>query len=228
MDRGTERDATPGPGRGSGAGEHAADGAEAGAVAGRIPLAAVLMDRDGLVSHWSGGARRLFGAAEHEALGRPVSDLLPVSGALPEDTDRTLFGGFAAYDGLGPGPEPSPARHSYPAAGRARLMAEGPDRIDVLWWAYPLTGPGRERLLVLAADARATRHDRDEDPAHRVAPGFALRPDLPATKELARRLPGILPRARPAESARMVARILELGCPVLEFGRHERVAVTPG
>ncbi|MFG2312324.1 hypothetical protein ACGFS9_27200 [Streptomyces sp. NPDC048566] len=226
MDRGTGRRATPAAVRGSGPPERS----EPDGTAGRIPLAAVLMDRDGLVSHWSGGAGRLFGAASGEALGRPVSDLLPVSGALPEeDGDRTLFGGFAAYDGLGPGPQSPPAeRHSYPAAGRARLTAAGPGRVDVLWWAYPLTGPGRERLLVLAADANETRHDGDAALARRVAPGFDRRAEPPAAEELARRLPGILPGASGRGSDRIVAQILELGCPVLEYGRDDRVPVTPG
>ncbi|MFI6686684.1 hypothetical protein [Streptomyces sp. NPDC050485] len=34
------------------------------AVAGRIPLAVIVVDGDGLVSHWSSGARRLFGPAK--------------------------------------------------------------------------------------------------------------------------------------------------------------------
>ncbi|WP_329544663.1 SpoIIE family protein phosphatase [Streptomyces sp. NBC_01356] len=223
MDRGTEAGATPSRGAGNGAVEHAA--------AGRIPLAVVVVDRGGLVSHWSTGARRLFGASKEEAVGRPAVDLLPVSGALPEDDETAPYGAYAAYDGLGPDLESSlDGRLSYPAAGRARLTVTGRDRVDVLWWAYPLVGPGQERLLVLAADAGAMRHeDQDLDGAavERMAPGFALHTDFPGAEELARGLPEILPSMSVGEGARIVAQILELGYPVLEFSQNDRVPVTP-
>ncbi|MCX4978663.1 SpoIIE family protein phosphatase [Streptomyces sp. NBC_00620] len=223
MDRGTEAGATPSSGAGNGAVEHAA--------AGRIPLAVVVVDRGGLVSHWSTGARRLFGASKEDAVGRPAVDLLPVSGALPEDDETAPYGAYAAYDGLGPDLESSlDGRLSYPAAGRARLTVTGRDRVDVLWWAYPLVGPGQERLLVLAADAGAMRHeDQDLDGAavERMAPGFALHTDFPGAEELARGLPEILPSMSVGEGARIVAQILELGYPVLEFSQNDRVPVTP-
>ncbi|MEU9184285.1 SpoIIE family protein phosphatase [Streptomyces sp. NPDC048484] len=219
MDRGTERDAPPGRAAGNGV-----------AAAGRIPLAVVVVDRAGLVSHWSRGARRLFGTAREEAVGRPVVDLLPVSGALPEDDESAPYGGYAAYDGLGPDLESSlDGGLSYPAAGRARLTSADGDRIDVLWWAYPLVGPGRERLLVLAADAGALRHEDAGAGAavERIAPGFALHTDFPGSEELAGRLPEILPSMSVGESARIVAQVLELGYPILEFSQNDRVPVTP-
>lgn len=220
MDRGTEAGATPSRGAGNGAVEHAA--------AGRIPLAVVVVDRGGLVSHWSTGARRLFGASKEEAVGRPAVDLLPVSGALPEDDETVPYGAYAAYDGLGPDLESSlDGRLSYPAAGRARLTVTGRDRVDVLWWAYPLVGPGQERLLVLAADAGAMRHEDEEVAVERMAPGFALHTDFPGAEQLARRLPEILPSMSVGEGARIVAQILELGYPVLEFSQNDRVPVTP-
>ncbi|AXG58025.1 hypothetical protein SLCG_6870 [Streptomyces lincolnensis] len=201
------------------------------------------MDRDGLVSHWSTGARRLFGAAKEEAIGRAAVDLLPVSGALPEEDETTSYGRLASYDGLGPDLETSlDGRLSYPAAGRARLTVPGGEReaiplqgrrrVDVLWWAYPLVGPGRERLLVLAADAAGFGPDdpdsSNEDAAvERIAPGFALHTDFPGAEELAGRLPEILPSMSVGESARIVAQVLELGYPVLEFSQNDRVPVTP-
>ncbi|MEU5314897.1 SpoIIE family protein phosphatase [Streptomyces sp. NPDC021562] len=231
MDRGSERDAPAGLGAGDGA-------------VGRIPLAVVVVDRAGRVSHWSTGARRLFGAAREEAIGRAVLDLLPVSGALPEDDDEiTPYGAYAAYDGLGPDLESSlDGRLNFPAAGRARLTVptrsepatpapegRGSDRTDVLWWAYPLVGPGDERLLVLAADAeRLHRAEQEEGVAvERIAPGFALHTDFPGAEELARRLPEILPSMSVDESARIVAQVLELGYPILEFSQNDRVPVTP-
>lgn len=236
MDRGTDRDA---PSRGAGT------DAVAHTAAGRIPLAVIVVDRDGLVSHWSTGARRLFGAAKEEAIGRQAVDLLPVSGALPEE-DTAPYRAYAAYDGLGPDLESSlDGGLSYPAAGRARLTVPGrsemgvappagwgSDRVDVLWWAYPLVGPGRERMLVLAADAGGLRPDDAEEGAEsvafeRVGPGFALHTDFPGAEELARRLPEILPSMSVDEGARIVAQILELGYPVLEFSQNDRVPVTP-
>ncbi|MFF0016548.1 SpoIIE family protein phosphatase [Streptomyces sp. NPDC005374] len=225
MDHGTERGAPPSRGAGNGA-------ADAHAAAGRVPLAVVVVDRDGLVSHWSRGARRLFGVSREEAIGRTAVDLLPVSGALPDDEDTRSYGGFAAYDGLGPDLESSlDGGLSYPASGRARLTAPGDGRVDVLWWAYPLVGPGRERLLVLAADADGLHQDIGLDEGavavERIAPAFALHTDFPGADELARRLPEILPSMSVGEGARIVAQILELGYPVLEFSQNDRVPVTP-
>ncbi|NEC89844.1 SpoIIE family protein phosphatase [Streptomyces sp. SID12501] len=227
MDRGTDSGAPPGRGA-----EESASAEQA--AAGRIPLAVVVVDREGLVSHWSRGARRLFGASREEALGRPAVDLLPVSGAFPDidddADDSTPFGSFAAYDGLGPDLESSlDGRLSYPASGRARLTVPGrdADRVDVLWWAYPLVGPGHERLLVLAADTDVLRQADDEVPVERIAPGFALHTNFPGADELARRLPEILPSMSVGESARIVSQILELGYPVLEFSQNDLVPVTP-
>ncbi|MEV7325510.1 SpoIIE family protein phosphatase [Streptomyces sp. NPDC093970] len=217
MDHGGERDAPPGLGAGGGA-------------AGRIPLAVVVVGRDSLVSHWSTGARRLFGAVREQAVGRPVLDLLPVSGALPEDDEITPYGAYAAYDGLGPDLESSlDGRLNFPAAGRARITVPERDRVDVLWWAYPLVGPGEERLLVLAADAGLLRRSEPAEDGvfERVAPGFALHTDFPGAEELARRLPDILPSMSVDESARIVAQVLELGYPILEFSQNDRVPVTP-
>ncbi|MET9550760.1 SpoIIE family protein phosphatase [Streptomyces sp. NPDC006627] len=327
--------------------------ARGGAVAGRIPLAVVVVDGAGLVSHWSVGARRLFGHPKEEAVGRPAGDLLPVHGAIHEDDDLD-----GTYDALGPGLETSlGGRLSYPAAGRARLTGPGRrgGRVDVIWWAYPLVGPGPERLLVLAADAealtapeggeagrderrgqvrvgqgawrgepvwrgedvrcgewvsrggqvetgeevqrgedvrrgvqvrrgddvqrgddiqcgervrRAEQAQRGEDvrrdqgvergeqvqmgeqarrgqevrrgddgqcgqeaqrgaQVERIVPGFALYTDFPGADELAGRLSEVLPSMSVGESSRIVAQVLELGYPVLEFSRHDRVPVTP-
>ncbi|MFD4633336.1 SpoIIE family protein phosphatase [Streptomyces sp. NPDC058284] len=205
------------------------------AASGRIPLAVVVVDGAGLVSHWSVGARRLFGYGKEEAVGCPVGDLLPVHGAIQEDRES-----YEAYDGLGPDLETSlDGRISYPAAGRARLAGPGDGRdqgrIDVLWWAYPLIGPGPERLLVLAADAARLTAAQEpdggrgegEEQVERIAPAFALHTDFPGADELAARLPEILPSMSVDESARIVAQVLELGYPVLEFSRHDRVPVTP-
>ncbi|MFD4539161.1 SpoIIE family protein phosphatase [Streptomyces bauhiniae] len=215
MDRGSERDASPGR------------GAE-NPAAGRIPLAVVIVDRAGLVSHWSSGAGRMFGAGRDAAVGQPVADLLPVSGALPDDLQDDT-----PDRGDGPDLETSLGAHTgYPTAGRARLTPPGrgdDERIDVLWWAYPLVGPGPSRLLVLAADATRLREARGhlDESTERIAPGFARHTELPTAADLERRLPEILPNMGPGLSARIVSQVLELGYPVLEFSQYERVPVTP-
>ncbi len=168
------------------------------AVPGRLPLAVVVVGPAGRVTHWSAGARKLFGHTREEAIGGLATDLMPICGALP-------------------GPP------GYPSAGRARSGAAGGDPLDVLWWAYPLVGTATERLLVLAADAGRLAGDAHEV----VAPGFAPHTDLPDAEDLAARLPDILPAMGPAASGRVVAQVLELGYPVLEFSRRKRIPLTP-
>ncbi|WP_432029385.1 SpoIIE family protein phosphatase [Streptomyces sp. 1222.5] len=222
MDRGSERDTAPERDTGD-------------TASGRIPLAVVVVDRDGLVSHWSSGARRLFGVGREDAVGRSAADLLPVSGALADDLHgEPMPDAYDEYDALGPDLESSlGGRTSYATAGRARLVPYGQpadgERLDVLWWAYPLVGPGSFRLLVLAADATRLREERgyDDETAERISPGFARHTELPAFDELERRLPEILPNMGPGLSGRIVSQVLELGYPVLEFSQYDRVPVTP-
>ncbi|WP_199830916.1 SpoIIE family protein phosphatase [Streptomyces sp. NBRC 110028] len=190
-------------------------------VSGRIPLAVVVVDADGLVTHWSSGARKLFAHTREQAIGAPAVDLMPVSGALrgadlPDEAYETHR---AEQDDTLDGPR------TYPTAGRARMtLAADAAQVDVLWWAYPLAGPGPERLLVLAADATALT---GAAPDERYAPGFALHTEFPGAELLADRLPDILPNMGPATGGRIVAQILDLGYPVLEISHHERVPVTP-
>ncbi|WP_327127539.1 SpoIIE family protein phosphatase [Streptomyces sp. NBC_01727] len=196
-------------------------------TAGRVPLAVVVVDAAGLVSHWSTGARRLFGVAREDAIGCPAGELLPVSGALRQDGES---GPDGTYAGFGHGLDSSLSGSvAYPAAGRARVDEPRRGRIDVLWWAYPLVGPGPERLLVLAADDGQLRDagangSRDSET---IAPGFALHTDFPGYQDLAGRLPEILPNMSVHQATRIVSQVLELGYPILEFSHRDRVPVTP-
>jgi serine phosphatase RsbU (regulator of sigma subunit)/anti-sigma regulatory factor (Ser/Thr protein kinase) len=198
------------------------------AAAGRVPLAVVVVDMDGLVSHWSTGARRLFGVVREDAIGCPAGELLPVSGALRQESEPGPSGGTCGD--FGPELDGSlSGTVAYPAAGRARVDQPERGRIDILWWAYPLVGPGAERLLVLAANA-VHLHSGDEggDPdSETIAPGFALHTDFPGYRDLAGRLPEILPNMGVDEATRIVSQVLELGYPILEFSHHARVPVTP-
>lgn len=197
------------------------------ATAGRVPLAVVVVDAAGLVSHWSTGARRLFGVAREDAVGCPAGELLPVAGALRQDGEP---GPDGTYAGFGHGLDSSLSGSvAYPAAGRARVDEPRRGRIDVLWWAYPLVGPGPERLLVLAADAGQLR-DADANgsrDSETIAPGFALHTDFPGYQDLAGRLPEILPNMSVHQATRIVSQVLELGYPILEFSHRDRIPVTP-
>ncbi|MGW7051682.1 ATP-binding SpoIIE family protein phosphatase [Streptomyces sp. NPDC054887] len=199
------------------------------AVPGRVPLAVVVVGGDGLVSHWSSGAQRLFGHRREDAVGAPAADLLPVSGALGTPYEYDAL----APDALAPDGRPGDGFTGHLTSGRAKCprSGDGPyppgesGSLDVLWWAYPLAVPGPERLLVLAADA--SRLGGEGDPYRRVAPGFALHTEFPEAGRLAERLPDILPHMGPATASRIVAQMLELGYPVLEMSTCERFPVTP-
>ncbi|MGW2847382.1 PAS sensor protein, partial [Streptomyces sp. NPDC001274] len=186
------------------------------AATGRVPLAVAVVDQDGRISHWSSGAGRLFGVGRHAAIGSPAAELLPVYGALVRSE------GTGEGDGSGPGPG---GALDHPMSGRARLDEPVRGRIDVLWWAYPLIGPGTGRLLVLAADGG--RPGGDGRKAGTAAPAFALHTDFPGSRELAGRLPEILPSMSVGEATRIVDQVLELGYPVLEFNHRSQAPVTP-
>ncbi len=104
----------------------------------------------------------------------------------------------------------------------------------MLWWAYPLVGPGPERMLVLAADAERLSGDGgDRETVVSAGTGSASPPVSPCTPtslaadELAPR-----PARDPAEHERRRERpdrlpgARTLGYPVLEFSQHDRVPVT--
>ena len=153
----------------------------------------------GLVSHWSTGARRLFGRSKEEAVGPPAVDLLPVSGRSPRDEchSRPTTG----YDGLRPRAWTSSLDGGprYPAAGRARLdRRRGADRRAgwtscggrTRWsaparsgcWCWPPTPCADSRRTgTLATGTRVA--------VERIAPGFALHTEFPGADELARGCP---------------------------------------
>ncbi len=201
MDRGTERETPPGRGAGDDVVlEHTA--------AGRVPLAVILVDRAGLVSHWSRGARRLFGVTKEEAIGQTAVDLLPVSGALPDDEDTGSQGVFAHYDGLGPDLSP-PSTDACPTPPRAAPASPCPSEArggplpegwgGTAWTSCGGPTPGRPRT---GAAPRARRRRGRPAPGppgtdgafERIAPGFALHTDFPAPTNS----PAGFPRSCPA------------------------------
>ncbi|MFI0260774.1 SpoIIE family protein phosphatase [Streptomyces sp. NPDC017056] len=202
---------------------------------GRLPLGVVVADGDGLVSHWSSGAGRLLGVDRQAAVESPLLVRLPVF--APQDDDTGRDSGAPGLSGALPKAAALPELDSwlavksaaYPRAGRAVLARPRGTPVGLLWWAYPLLGPGPDRLLVLIADADAAVAAVGVGAAGErtgVACGFARHTTLPGGRALARRLPDILPRMGPARGARVVAQVLEWGYPVLEVSRRERVPIT--
>lgn len=168
---------------------------------------------------------RLFGVPRQDAVGCAAGELLPVSGVLRREGERGPDGSYADF-----GPELDSSISgivAYPSAGRARLDEPLHGRIDVLWWAYPLIGPDPGRLLVLAADAALLADGGEGGAPGTIAPAFALHTDFPGYRELAGRLPEILPNMSVREATGIVAQVLELGYPVVEFSRREQAPVTP-
>ncbi|MDT0345985.1 PAS domain-containing protein [Streptomyces sp. DSM 44938] len=213
----------------------------------RIPLAVIVVDVAGRVSHWSDGARRLFGVGPKDAVGRPAAELLPLSTVLDPDAGDPV-GEPAPPDplprarsiprtesilpaelllGAGTTSGTGPAR---PAAGR--FWTRRPDRDgtagDVLWWVYPLRGPGAARVLVLAGDGAGLRADGLGAPDRSVSPGFATRTGSAEAAELARRLPDALPGMTRAESGYIAGQLCDLGHPVLEVGAPAAGETHPG
>ena len=197
------------------------------AAAGRIPLAVVVVDGDGLVSHWSSGAWRLFGHSREEAVGQPACDLMPVAGGLACGEQGLVHGVSDSCDELGP---QLGAHSAYPTAGRARVSEAGRDPLDVIWWSYPLAGHGPGRHLVLSANAGRLRQapagTAPDSWTERIAPGFAPHTEFPEAEALAGRLADLLPNMSPAESTRISSQVLGLGYPVLELSHHDRIPGT--
>ncbi|MEU4966571.1 PAS domain-containing protein [Streptomyces smyrnaeus] len=180
------------------------------AVRGCLPTAAVAIDARGTVAHWSAGARALFGHRRKDALGAAAGELLPVTGALnaaARPGDHHWLAGIGDLAGSGEA-----------MAGRARVPAPGGARADVLWWGYPLAAPAPFRLLVLATGTARLQRQRALH-GTRVVPGFGPYGRFPEGADLGVRLPRLLGRAEPEAAAPVLARIRELGCPVVEVHR---------
>lgn len=184
---------------------------------GRIPLAVVTVDGLGAVASWGGGAHRLFGLRREEALGRPAAALLPVSGVIDVVGDGDSLGSAYADPAAPPGEEE-------PTSGRFWGGCEGRGSEDILWWAWPLTGPGLLRLLVLATDG-ARLHQASG--GVQVSACFAAHRALPDPAGRAAALAAALGGLDGVDAADLTAQVLHGGHPVLESATGERVPVLP-
>jgi PAS domain-containing protein len=205
---------------------------------GRIPLAVTVIDGAGLIAHWNADAHRLFDVPAEDAVGRRAVDVLPASSSdelamdhRPEDDPA--FDGIAHLDPDGRmeilfGSDTTDL--TVPSSGRYWTQARSGERgpRDVLWWAYPLLGPGGARLLLLAADGtRLAAADGPARQAQGFGPAFVRHTEFDRSDELAERLPGILPRMGERESGRIAEQVLRVGYPALEITGRSRLPVTP-
>ena len=195
MDRGTEGRTLPaaGPVDDSAAVRHAA--------AGRIPLAVVVVDRDGprlpLERGRAAAVRLRQGGGLGQPGGRPAAGLRRAPRGRRR-TDPCPTTASRTYDELGPDLETSlDGRLSYPAAGPRpahRARGDEPRR-------RPVVGVPAGRPRTRAAARARRRRGRPapgpsggyDDAVERIGPGFALHTDFPGADELATRLPEILP-----------------------------------
>jgi PAS domain S-box-containing protein len=115
---------------------------------GLAPMAVILTNDLGHVTHWNHAATDIFGLAHEDAIGRPLRTLL----RLPQEhRDAFEAGG-------------SRIRHVWTGVFLVTRAEDGQLR-EVAWWVYPLTGPDRARVLAIAADAQRLREG---------GPGLAL------------------------------------------------------
>ncbi|MGH3375701.1 MAG: SpoIIE family protein phosphatase [Actinoallomurus sp.] len=107
---------------------------------GLAPMAVILMNDFGNITHWNDTATGIFGLAQENAIGRPLRTLL----RLPQEHED-------AFD-----PGRSRIRHVWTGGFLVPRVDDGLLR-EVAWWVYPLTGPDRVRVLAIAVDAQRLR-----------------------------------------------------------------------
>jgi serine phosphatase RsbU (regulator of sigma subunit)/anti-sigma regulatory factor (Ser/Thr protein kinase) len=181
-------------------------------------LAVVVADDHGRVTHWSRGAVELFGVDTPKAVGRPLRSLL----RLPQE-HREVF-------------EPSRGRIVHPWTGICLVpRVDDGELQEIVWWAYPLRGPGPTAMVAIAADARRLR---DEGPGLALGDQLLVPPsNVPLTgagglrvlriepaflsvsevdgRDLRRRLTEMMPLMGPDNSEEIVGQILSSGYPAV-------------
>ncbi|MEV0403769.1 SpoIIE family protein phosphatase [Actinoallomurus sp. NPDC050550] len=115
---------------------------------GITPLAVILLDELGRVTHWNPVAEDLFGAPYDAVAGRPLRSLL----RLPQE-HRSAFESGGRH-----------VRHVWTGVFLVPRLDDGRLR-EIAWWVYPLPGPDGARGLAVAADAQRIREN---------GPGLAL------------------------------------------------------
>lgn len=193
---------------------------------GIAPLAVIVMNDTGCVTHWNHVATDVFGVTYDRAVGRPLSTLL----RLPQEHRE-------AFD-----PGGSRIRHVWTGVFLVPRVDDGGLR-EVAWWVYPLTEPGRARVLAIAADAHRLR---DEGPGLALGDALVTAPSPTAltgangvrvlrveptllqvtgadSDMLGRRLSEMLPLTRPAAAEPIVRQVLARGYPAVDVSVTARL-----
>ncbi|WP_052850597.1 ATP-binding SpoIIE family protein phosphatase [Streptomyces avicenniae] len=196
-----------------------------------IPVAVVVLDGAAVIAHWNTGAAGLFDVPRAAAVGRRAVDVMPVASVRDSGPAHT-----AVPDDGGP-LDPAHRRETifgtdmttFAAATAGMFSTRGsgarPYRRDLLWWAYPLRGPGTARVLLLAVDSAAVRRTgRDA-----FAPALGAHdgpPDDPA--RLHGSLAGLLLGMREEDAGHIARQVVAYGYPYLELRDEARwEPVTP-
>ena len=193
---------------------------------GITPMAVVVMNDLGRVSHWNRVATEIFGVAHEAAVGRPLRTLL----RLPSEH-------LDAFE-----PCTSHFRHAW--AGVCLVPRVDDGRLsEIAWWVYPLTGPDRARVLAIAADAQRLREQGPglaigdmlvaapaDEPLCGAAGVRVLRvePTLlhaagSDTALLSRRLTEMLPLTQPGAAEPIVRQVLACGYPAVNVSITARL-----
>jgi PAS domain S-box-containing protein len=193
---------------------------------GTAPMAVIIINDLGRITHWNRTATEIFGIGHAGAVGRPLRSLL----RLPQE-HRDAF-------------EPCGSRPRHVWTGDFLVPRVDDGRLrEVAWWVYPLTEPDRARVLAIAVDAHRLRE---------MGPGLALgdvlvsapsqapltadsglrilrvEPTLVRTADtdtamLSRRLTEILPLTRPCAADPIVRQVLARGYPAVNVSITARL-----
>jgi PAS domain S-box-containing protein len=196
---------------------------------GLAPMAVILLNDQGKITHWNDVATDIFGLAREEAIGQPMRLLL----RLPDEHRDTFE------------PGTSRPRHAWTGGFLVHHVGDGPLR-EVAWWVYPLNGPDRVRVLAIAVDVKRLRDGGPgialgevllSAPAWvagdtgvrvlRVEPSLVPGPASSRSATFERRLREMLPAMPPGAAESIVGQVLTRGYPAVSVSVTARLPVAP-
>ncbi len=193
---------------------------------GVAPMAVIVMNDLGRVTHWNRVATEIFGVAHEGAVGRPLRTLL----RLPREHQEAF--------------EPCTSHFRHVWAGICLVPRVDDGRLcEVAWWVYPLTGPDRARILAIAIDVHRLREEGPglaigdilvSAPSELTLSGdggvrvLRVEPTLlqaagADTALLSRRLTEMLPLTQPGAAEPIVRQVLACGYPAVNVSVTARL-----
>jgi GAF domain-containing protein/anti-sigma regulatory factor (Ser/Thr protein kinase) len=203
-----------------------------------VRLAALMIDPDGRVCHWSRAAEEVFGHRRDDVFDRPASGLLPLA--------RTAPSASASTGRLGSALDQLDDLTSYNPSWSGELLVTDRDgrAVDILCWAYRLIEPAGRSLLVLAAEARPLRASGPRIALGdqllpyaataatgagglQVAPARCAPAGVADSARTAERLTAMLPRTAEDRRLRLIGQLAAGGAPALLVDGTLRLPVLP-